>query len=122
MTKSFAISIALVLLSGCATDRRLGDLPLQYASSSSTLVLADDLPQLPGNGSYLAIPGYVFVAGEMSFHPGKRRISYSCPGDWEWQQLTHYVPSVEYDFQKGKQYELYCESGYPKIRVLQDGN
>lgn len=96
----------------------MGDFPLQYQSSSSTLVLADDLPQLPGNNSYLAIPGYVFVAGQMSFHPGKQQISYACPGNWDWQQVTHYVPSVEYTFQVGKRYELYCESGYPKIRQV----
>ncbi|WP_147300725.1 hypothetical protein [Lysobacter silvisoli] len=121
MIKILVVSTTVVLLGGCASGRGMSDFPLQYASSSSTLVLADDLPQLPGNGSYLAISGYVFVAGMMSFHPGKQRISYSCPGDWGWRQVIHYVPSVEYEFQKGKLYELYCENGYPKIR-LRDGD
>ncbi len=119
MFKYIAILTALLILGGCATNRGQGDLPLQYESSSSTLVLADDLPQLPAE--YFAIPGYVFVAREMAFHPGKQRISYSCPGEWEWRQVTHYVPSVEFTFQTAKKYELYCDNGYPKIRILGGG-
>jgi hypothetical protein len=117
MIKSLALVSIVSLLIGCATAPS-DDFPLQYSSTSSRLVLAKDLPPLPGDGTYLAIPGYVFVAGHMSLHPGKHTIAYACPGDWEWRNIIHYIPWVEHNFELGKWYELYCEDGYPKVRQL----
>ena len=118
MPKIFAALAISLFATGCATDLEVGDWPLQNQDLSASLTLADDLPPLPGSGTYLAIPGYVFVAGEMIMHPGKRRISYACPGDWPWRQVTHFIPTVEHDFEAGHRYELYCENGYPMIKPL----
>jgi hypothetical protein len=114
--KVLVLVILLGGVSSCASTPELGDFALQYSHNSSTLVLSNELPQLLGDGTYLAIPGYIFVAGQMSLHPGRHRIAYACPGDWDWNDVTHYVPSVEHIFEIGKSYELYCYEGHPQIR------
>ena len=122
MIKILALLFFLGALSGCATPRFSDAYDLQYLKNSSELSFSKDLPQLPGNGTYLEIPGYIFVAGKMSLHPGKHKISYACPGDWEWKSMTHYVPSIEHEFKVGSSYELYCENGYPLIRTVKAGD
>jgi hypothetical protein len=116
MMKGFVLVTLLAGVVGCASAPELGDFALQYSRNSSRLVLSDELSSLPGDGTYLAIPGYIFVAGHMSLHPGRHRIAYACPGDWDWQDITHYVPSVEHTFEVGKWYELYCQDGYLRVR------
>ncbi len=114
----FGLLAFSLALSGCASTPDAGDLPLQSPAASVSISVADGLPAFPGSGYYLAVPGYIFVAGRMVTHPGTRRISYACPGEWKWQQLTHFTPSVEHEFVAGHAYELYCDGGYPKIREL----
>ena len=110
--------LGCLVLAGCASTKSAGDLPLQNPDLSARLSVADNLPPLPGGGSYLAVPGYIFVADQLVMHPGVKRVAYSCPGDWPWRRISDFVPSVEQDFQAGHQYELYCEDGYPKIRLV----
>lgn len=122
MSKAFALALVVVSLGACASSQGPGNYSLQFSSTSSRLVFSKDLPSFPGNAPYFEIPGYIFVAGHISLHPGKHRIAYACPGQWEWRNMTHFIPAVEHTFEIGKWYELYCEEGYPHIRVLKKKN
>ena len=50
---------------------------LQWENQSVTLriVSYDGKPISAYNGSYLSLPGYIFVADQISLHPGTHRIS-----------------------------------------------
>jgi hypothetical protein len=113
-----AVAIAVVLAAcGCRTTGDMGDWALQWERDSSRLrILGEDGKPIRISDTYLAIPGYILLYGEIHLHPGRHRISYACPGEWDWQDITHYTPSVEHTFEKGETYELYCVEGYPRIR------
>ncbi|MCC7249119.1 MAG: hypothetical protein IT473_10905 [Lysobacter sp.] len=122
--KRFRIIAALtvVLTTSCATTpKQANDWSLQWSNQSARLIISEDNgdPLLPFQGRYLSLPGYIFVANQISLHPGTHRISYACPGEWSWRQITHYIPSVEHTFESGKRYELYCIEGEPHIRMIE---
>jgi len=129
--KIAAISLISLLLAACAqqavkvqsTTNVQRDWPaLQYSSQSSRLRIVDE----EGNsvrafdGNYFSVPGYIFVTNEISLHPGTHRISYQCPQPEGAIRISHYVPSVNFTFLIGKQYELHCVGGQPVISLAKE--
>lgn len=108
-----------LLVSGCATAPESGDWPLQWPAESARLRIIDASGQglQAFGGAYLALPGYVFLEDSISLHPGTHRIQFACPGTWDWQMISGFVPSVTYHFEAGRSYELHCVEGQPEIRL-----
>lgn len=121
-SQALAISAVVVITaSGCAsTVGRPDDALLMSRENSAVLVIApiDGVSSLKTGSSYFSLPGYLFLDDEILLHPGRHRIHFACPGDWEWQNILHFVPWVDATFKAGKSYELRCENGYPKILEL----
>jgi hypothetical protein len=118
-SKVLFVFIVTVTVTSCASKskKEIGDWPLQWEPQSARLTIVGDNEEMraPYDGNYLSVPGYIFAGGHISLHPGKKRISYSCAQPEDAIQITHYVPSVEFDFKIGHQYELRCKNSQPVI-------
>ncbi|HEY1137665.1 MAG TPA: hypothetical protein VGE64_09260 [Xanthomonadaceae bacterium] len=67
---------------------------------------------------YLSVPGLVIANDTLSLHPGQHRIGYVCPQPPDAVILNDAVPSLEFDFRKGRRYALRCVAGNPVIEEM----
>ena len=104
----------------CSHTRDQGDLPLQCPDESARLqIIGEDGNALAAFGSaYLAVPGVVIADDTLSLHPGRHRIAYGCPQQPDAMIVNDAVPSLEFDFRKGRRYALRCAAGRPVIEDM----
>lgn len=116
------ISCALLAAAaiGCSHTRDLGDLYLQRTDTSARLqIISEDGNALTAfESGYLSVPGLVIANDTLSLHPGQHRIGYVCPQPPDAVILNDAVPSLEFDFRKGRRYALRCVAGNPVIEEM----
>lgn len=120
MKRVFTSATFAALLASCSPVEQKTDYALQWDSQIARLIVRDETGrQLAAfEEKYLALPGFVFSRGQIRLHPGKQRVGYICPRSPGDVEVLDVAPSLVYNFEAGKQYELVCIGGAPRIRQL----
>ena len=116
MINLFVTSVLASGLAACASAPQQYNLDFKTLSARLYVVDSSGAPIRPFNGELLEVHGVEFTSDAISLPPGKQRIGYLCPTPPGSLEMTDYMPSVQFDFEIGKSYELRCENGAPVVR------
>ena len=116
MIKLSATTVLACGFVGCASVSQQYNLDFKTLSARLYVIDSSGAPIRPFNGELLEVHGVEFTSDAISLPPGKQRIGYLCPTPPGGLEMTDYMPSVQFDFEIGKSYELRCENGAPVVR------
>ena len=117
MKKIFAILGLALSLSGCASTEDLGDFPLMWDEMHAILhVHSPEGKEIqPFEGQLIQFSGYSFSEAGVGILPGKKSVRYACPTSPNYVDVTDYIPTISFNFQAGRQYDLRCVNGAPVV-------
>lgn len=107
-----------MLIAGCATrGDDLGDIPLMWDGRHAKLhVFSPDGREVPPfEDLYIQLTGYSFSSAGIGVLPGEHHVRYHCPEPESEIAVNDYIPTIIFRFEAGKEYDLRCVNGSPKI-------